>query len=125
MKTNRFTYIGDIVAKPRMTQADKWKHRPVVDRYFAMKDEMLRQVKKQKFELGNDVNIVFYLPMPESWSERKKNIHNDKYHKTKPDIDNLIKSVFDCMKKNDQTVYGVSSIKLYSNDSMIIITNLD
>ena len=28
------------VAKPRMTQRDKWKKRPVVDKYYAYKDEM-------------------------------------------------------------------------------------
>lgn len=65
------------VPKPRMTQADKWKKRPPVLKYFAFKDE----VKLNKITLPEShYHIIFILPMPKSWSKTKRSEMNGKPH---------------------------------------------
>ncbi len=59
------------VAKPRMTQRDKWDKRPCVMKYWAFKEELL--LKAGRFELGDRLDIKFYIKMPKSWNEKRKN----------------------------------------------------
>ena len=41
------------------------------------------------------VGLVFYLPMPASWSKKKRNDMLRRPHCQKPDLDNLAKAVLD------------------------------
>lgn len=43
--------------------------------------------------------LTFYMPMPESWSAKKKQQMNGQRHTTKPDRDNLEKGVCDAFNK--------------------------
>jgi Holliday junction resolvase RusA-like endonuclease len=58
------------------------------------------------------------MPIPDSWSGVKKERHDGAMHTSKPDIDNLIKGLFDSFNKivwkDDNQVYEVHSIKKYS-----------
>ena len=101
---------------PRMTQSDKWKTNPmhkdprkrqreVVTRYFKLKNDLVRICNELKFEMGNHLEVVFLIPMPDSWSEKKKLKMNRKPHKSKPDLDNLIKGLKDALKKDDSDVW--------------------
>ena len=74
------------VAKPRMTQADKRIPRPIVLKYWAFKAEC----RLRKVTLDNGDDIVFFIPMPKSWSKKKKAAMFDRGHKQRPDIDNLL-----------------------------------
>jgi Holliday junction resolvase RusA-like endonuclease len=62
--------------------------------------------------------ITFYMPMPQSWSQKKKDRYNGSIHRSKPDIDNLIKGLFDSLNKiawkDDNQVYEVHCKKMYS-----------
>ncbi len=78
------------VPKPRMTQRDKWKKRPVVLRYHAFKDEV-RAAGVELEESGQ--HIIFVLPMPKSWSKKKQREMVGKPHQQKPDKDNLEKAL--------------------------------
>ena len=64
------------------------------------------------------VEVTFYMPIPKSWSQKKKDHSNGAIHKSKPDIDNLIKGLFDSLNKvawaDDNQVYEVHSKKVYS-----------
>ncbi|NJP21874.1 MAG: RusA family crossover junction endodeoxyribonuclease [Hydrococcus sp. CRU_1_1] len=88
-----------------MTQRDRWKHRPCVDRYYQFKDELRLLWSDRTFP--DRVKLIFRLPMPDSWSKIKKQQMRDKPHKSKPDVDNLIKCVFDCLLEQDCQIYGV------------------
>lgn len=85
----------DIVplAKPRMTQQDKWKKRPSVIRYRAYCDELRRLGVQWRPWDG----FIFRLPMPGSWTLRKKEQMMGQPHEGKPDLDNLIKGVWDAL----------------------------
>jgi len=116
----RFTL--DPVAKPRMTQADKWQQRPAVLRYWAFKDELQRQAGEQGFTLPSAFAVTFYLPMPQGWSHKHKIEMLGKPHQTKPDLDNLCKSLNDSLlPDDDSTVWAINARKLWALEGAIII----
>ncbi len=99
-----FEYPIIPVPKPRMTRADKWKQRPAVLKYRAFCDEVrLRGV--QVPEAG--AHIVFVLPMPGSWSKRKRAEMDGQPHRQKPDVDNLAKAVLDALYQDDSGVWDL------------------
>lgn len=98
------------MGKPRMTQRDKWGEREVVQRYWAFKEEcQLKGV--QVPEEGAD--ITFILPMPKSWTNKKKEQMNGTPHQQKPDIDNLLKALLDAIYKDDSKVWKISAKKIW------------
>ena len=54
--------------KPRMTQSDKWKKRPVVVKYWNWKSSL--QEYGINFDSGQ-VDVIFFVPMPKSWTKKK------------------------------------------------------
>lgn len=100
------------VPKPRMTRSDKWRkpRRPGVARYFAFKDEC--RLKKVIIpECGARVN--FYMPMPKSWSKKRKQEYALKPHKQTPDVDNLCKSIFDALYEDDSHIHDIRISKYW------------
>lgn len=114
-------YIFNVtpVAKPRMTQSDRWKERRVVSKYRSYCDELNLKARIQKFHLSNELEILFYLPMPKSWSRKKREEKNGFPHDEKPDIDNLIKGFIDAFKEEDKTIYSVRAIKYWGEEGRI------
>lgn len=113
---NGGVYIGhEPVPKPRQTQSDKWKKRPCVTRYRAYAD-ILKLVdnrlngKLTKILDTGRVKIVFWLPIPKSRKEQPGDPHQ-----VKPDADNLVKSVFDAICKNDSHIYDFRASKFYAD----------
>ena len=94
------------VPKPRMTQRDRWKKRPIVTRYHTFKDEINDYARSQKFNWvkGQWISLLFTLPMPKSWTKKKKELMNGELHESKPDLDNLIKAVLDALFDEDKEV---------------------
>jgi len=126
--SNSLIYTGIIVSKPRMTRSDKWKHREVVDRYWAFKDAIVLAANKQGFKLGNNVQIIFGIPMPKSWSNKKKMEFDCEPHQGRNDIDNLIKGVFDSLlPDNDSGIHTLKAEKKWTDkhDGYILIFNND
>ena len=109
------------VAKPRQTRADKWKQRPCVMRYRAFADELRLKYKRTKNQDAGSFSVSFFLPMPDSWSDKKKEEMLGKPHKQKPDFDNLNKAVFDALFKDDSFVWRVLTEKRWATKGAIII----
>jgi len=108
-------FIGHLpVAKPRMTQRDQWKKRPIVQRYRAFCDVLnivnnrLGGRVKEILETGQ-VSVVFFLPIP----KRRKEKEGDP-HQVRPDIDNFVKSVFDAICDDDSHIFEVKARKQYT-----------
>lgn len=95
------------VAKPRMTRADRWKHRPIVDRYMTFKD--LVRYHRVEYCIGD--GVVFGIPVPKSWSKAKKKVHINQPHEHTPDIDNLLKALFDALYENDAHIWKVGRLE--------------
>ena len=107
------------VPKPRMTRADTWKKRPCVVNYWAFKDELKRMLKEADFKIQDELFVEFYIPMPKSWSKKKKNEYVGKTHQQKPDIDNLLKGVMDAIFKEDAHVHTVYGKKTWAKEPSI------
>ena len=108
--------ILDIVAipKPRMTRRDKWDTRPCVMTYWAYCDELRLRINQAKLIPTGSFKIVFYLPIPESFSMKKRKSYEGRIHDKKPDLDNLLKAWQDALYQNDSCVYHVEMDKFYS-----------
>lgn len=109
------------VAKPRMTRSDKWKKRSCVLKYRLFCDELRSKLK----ELPDSFKIKFVMPMPKSWSEKKRRCMVGLPHASKPDLDNMIKSVCDAMLDDDSCVWGIHAIKIWGEQGQIIIDFFD
>jgi len=104
--------------KPRQTRSDKWKKRPCVMRYRAFADEC--RAKGLKIE-QSDQKITFYIPMPSSWSMKKRNELYLQPHQQTPDVDNLLKAVLDATHKQDCAVWSIWAEKRWSYSGEIEI----
>jgi Holliday junction resolvase RusA-like endonuclease len=78
----------------------------------------------QNFELGEQLDIQFFIPIPKSWSLKKRNAHIGLPHKQRPDLDNLIKAVQDILLSEDSRIWEVYASKRWSEHGLIIINNL-
>lgn len=107
------------VPKPRMTQRDRrLPKRPCVARYHAFKD----QVRALGVEVpASGAHVEFKMPMPKSWSGKKKSRMVFTPHQQKPDIDNLLKALLDAVHKDDSHIWDIRASKSWSTEGKIII----
>lgn len=109
------------IPKPRMTRADRWRKRPCVLKYFAFKDRTR--------ELGIIIpecytHIVFGLPMPKSWSKKKRKEMCGKPHQQRPDKDNLEKALLDAVYDEDCRVWDSRTTKLWAEEGYIKVEDI-
>lgn len=112
------TYEINPVPKPRMTRSDKWKQRKCVLEYRAYKDEV-RLKRVDLPEAGG--HVTFVLPMPKSWTEKKKSQMCGEPHQQKPDVDNLTKALLDALHKDDSHVWDIRATKVWGLTGKILI----
>ncbi|TDI82529.1 MAG: RusA family crossover junction endodeoxyribonuclease [Betaproteobacteria bacterium] len=117
----REIYNINPVAKPRMTQRDKWKKRPCVLGYYAFKDDC--RLHKVRVPACNS-HIIFVIPMPKSWPKKKKAKFVNKAHQQKPDKDNLEKSLLDAVYGEDCVVWDNRVTKIWGDVGRIIICDI-
>ena len=108
---------------PRMSSSDRWKvgreKRPIVARYHAFKDEL--RLKNPKYILPGVLRMNFIVPMPKSWSEKKKKEMDGVKHEQRPDLDNYLKAFKDTYGE-DSHVYGYDGIfKFWGRKGQIIL----
>lgn len=106
------------LGKPTMTQHDKYARKPCVLRYWAFCEEC--QLKGVTVQVHDD--ITFVLPMPASWSAKKKAAHDGKPHLQKPDTSNMLKAIEDAVHQNDSHLWHYSGLtKVWGYEGAIII----
>lgn len=82
----------------------------------------------QPSEQPLEMNIVFYMPIPKSYSKKQRaEILNGRLKPTKkPDIDNLIKSVLDALNglayADDSQIIKVTAVKRYAETGSMELT---
>lgn len=110
------------VAKPRMTQRDKWKKRPVVMAYRAFCDSLREHVGT--YELPERFHVTFHVPIPRSWSMAKKERTVGSPHRQRPDVDNFLKALADALCAEDSHLWDVRATKVWSRDGRIVIEEM-
>lgn len=112
-------YLITPVPKPRQTQRDRWLNppRPCVSRYRVFHNLLLfHHVALPE----KDSHVTFVLPMPKSWSTKKRNSMDGRYHQQRPDLDNLLKSLMEFYKE-DSRICDVKVTKRWGLEGRIII----
>lgn len=110
------------VPKPRMTRADKWKKRDCVMRYRAFCDEV--RLRRVVLRPGGD-HVIFVLPMPASWSLKKRKEMNGQPHSQTPDADNCMKALMDAIFGNDAHIWDFRVTKLWGYSGLITIQPIE
>lgn len=64
------------------------------------------------------------MPMPKSWSAKKREEMNGKPHKVRPDIDNMVKAIMDAAFKEDSHVWEVHARKVWSDKGSIEVKEI-
>lgn len=106
------------VAKPRMTRADKFSKRPATTKYWNFVD----QCKLEKVVLPCfGAHVTFILPMPASWSQKKKAQMNGKPHMQRPDLSNMLKAIEDAIYQEDSVIYSIKIEKRWGMIGKILI----
>lgn len=116
------------VGKPRMNKSDAWKKRPCVMRYWSFVRE-IQNIASNTEEyhdlITGSLRIVFVIPMPPSWSEKRRREMDGKPHLQKPDLDNLEKSILDALWPTDDSfVWNIRKTKLWGREGLILVENL-
>lgn len=89
--------------------------------------QLKSQYRNDPLEIPLALNLVFYMPIPSSFSGIKKRQMNNGViaHSKKPDLDNLAKFVLDCLNgilfKDDSQICEIRMRKIYSNNPGTLI----
>ncbi len=116
----------------RMTQSDKWRTNPnhpdpnrrqreCVREYFKFKNELFDQALQLKFEMGTYLDAVYFMPMPWSWTDKKRERMVGMPCKVRPDTDNITKAVKDALKIEDGDVWWEKAEKRWAFFGSILI----
>lgn len=91
---------------PRMTRSDKWRQpaRPCVQRYWDYRDD-IRAVVGDVAIVPDGIVVRAFIPMPASWSKKKKEETAGKPHRVRPDHDNISKGILDAIFAEDGAVW--------------------
>ena len=115
--------------KPRMTKRDQWKKRPCVEQYWEYKDRLQELFNAE--DLPIPYLLLFVIPMPTSWSKRKRLSLKGKPCEITPDKDNLEKAFLDALFgknsaiKNDAHIYDGRPLKVWGETGRIVVYAID
>lgn len=115
LSVHSFVVPVEPMGKPRMTRSDSWRKRPVVLRYREYCDT-IREVAGEIPENVFSVAVISYLPMPASWSARKKEALRGTMMRQKPDCDNVLKGVMDALFEDDSSIAIATSVKVWCDE---------
>lgn len=104
----------DITPMPykRMTRFSKFNAE--MQGYYAWRDSIRLLARSKRFELPDRFVVTFLLPMPPSWSQKKRDQLEGQPHQQKPDTNNLAKALEDALRDDDEKIWNVSATKLWA-----------
>jgi Holliday junction resolvase RusA-like endonuclease len=87
-----------------------------LEKYNDYKESVAALCRQQRFSIPEqNVHMIFYIPVPKTWKEYKKKEMHMKLHQQKPDIDNLVKAVFDSVFSEDKYIADFRATKRWVN----------
>lgn len=83
-----------------------------IERYNNYKIALLAEAKRKGFQIPpSGLSVTFLLPMPKTWSKKKKKSHHGLLCQSRPDVDNLLKSFCDSLVSEDKFIANISVTK--------------
>lgn len=113
------------IPKPRMTQRDRWQKRPCVLTYRDFCDELRVKTRIARYVPNGQITVDFVMPMPLSWTKKKRQQTNLEPHRQTPDLDNLVKAFLDALMADDSSIFRINAKKIWGDIGQIIIYNGD
>ena len=112
---------------PRMVNSDRWNPSKAASRYFGFRNHLRSLANIQGLDgLPCTLNtLIFHLPLPASWSKRKKDRMRNTPHQQTPDLDNLCKAFLDALCPRDSHIHCIESMKKVWNDTGSIVLIID
>lgn len=111
--------------RPRFRNTGRFVQTYMPASYTKHKDFIREQMPNVLLNGELKVTLSFYFEPPKSWSNRKRLLAIGQYKRTKPDIDNLIKTVLDAANEkvwnDDNQIVEIRSIKQYAETPKIIM----
>ena len=100
-----------------MTKRDQY--RPPVVRYWEYRNELATYGIDIPDDVGM-ITMIFDMPMPKSWSKKKKRIMDTEPHRQQPDIDNLVKAFLDSVcPDGDHFIPRITAAKVWRQDGAV------
>jgi Holliday junction resolvase RusA-like endonuclease len=120
----RITIPGNPIPKHRVRSATRHGKVFTYSDQAAQTNDVKWQIKAQykgkPLTGAVGVTAIYYMPIPKSWSKKKKREHIGKWHIAKPDKDNLEKFIKDCgngILWNDDSQCALDfSVKVYDDN---------
>ncbi|MGG6828755.1 UNVERIFIED_CONTAM: RusA family crossover junction endodeoxyribonuclease [Staphylococcus haemolyticus] len=111
--------------RPRFSRRGSFIQTYMPASYTAHKRYIQDQLPKEMLNTQLKVSLYFYFKPPKSWSKNQKLIAIGQYKRTKPDIDNLIKTVLDAANnhlwRDDNQIVEIHSFKQYAEEPKIVM----
>lgn len=125
----KLTLNGEIApcSRPRVSKFGTYYPKKYSEFKKILKKELKEHfnLQHQYFDTPLELDITIYKKIPKSYSKRKYNELIYRPHISKPDIDNLVKSLLDCMSgilfNDDSCIYKISCTKVWHNEDLCII----
>ncbi len=101
------------VPAPRQSRRDAWKPSPAVVRYREFRDNVHLLVSASRITIPTGgLAVAFELPMPPSWSRKKREALEGAPHTQKPDLDNLLKALQDSIwPEGDASIWHITDLR--------------
>jgi Holliday junction resolvase RusA-like endonuclease len=82
-----------------------------LEKYNKYKIDLMALCKVKRFVLPSQgLCIKFFIPMPKTWRKWQRELMDGKLHRSKPDIDNLLKAFFDALISEDKFIGHLGEI---------------
>jgi Holliday junction resolvase RusA-like endonuclease len=119
-------YVNPVPAsRPRVTRWSTYFPK----RYTQFKEDMsiaLNDVRFIPYERLVYAKFDFFIPMPKSWSKKKRKFKNGRFCDNNADLDNYCKAILDCLNgvyyNDDKQVVMMRARKYYSETPRIKCT---
>lgn len=117
--------------RPRFTRVGRFVRTYMPDSYTKHKHFIAEQMPDLQIESPIRLKVEFYFPPLQSWSKKRLKEMLLSYKRTKPDLDNLLKTVLDAgngkLWEDDNLIVEIRTFKKYESipRTVIIIEELE
>jgi Holliday junction resolvase RusA-like endonuclease len=111
--------------RPRFRNVGKYVQTYMPAKYINHKKMIRQQMPYMMIDKPIRLTIEFHFPLLKSWSKKKNLAMVGQYKRTKPDIDNLTKTVLDAANghvwQDDNQIVEIRSFKKYAETPKVIM----